>query len=83
MQKICDQQIKIEPFEEGSIKLKCRRRDLNPQGLLHTPLKRARIPIPPLRHVLLYLIVTHSGGIDSNLKKILPLRFINCRVGKA
>ncbi len=25
----------------------CRRRDLNPHGLLHTHLKRARIPIPP------------------------------------
>ena len=22
-------------------------RDLNPDGLLHTPLKRARLPIPP------------------------------------
>ena len=28
----------------------CRWRDLNPQGSLHTPLKRARIPIPPHRH---------------------------------
>ena len=24
---------------------------MNPQGFLHTPLKRARIPIPPLRHI--------------------------------
>ena len=29
----------------------CRRGDLNPQGFLHTPLKRARIPIPPLRQI--------------------------------
>ena len=28
----------------------CRWRDLNPQGSLNTPLKRARIPIPPHRH---------------------------------
>ena len=27
----------------------CRRRDLNPHGSPHTPLKRARIPIPPRR----------------------------------
>ena len=31
----------------------CRWRDLNPQGSLHTPLKRARIPIPPHRHILI------------------------------
>ena len=29
---------------------------MNPHGFLHTPLKRARIPIPPLRHIF-YLIV--------------------------
>ena len=28
----------------------CRRRDSNPHGFLHTPLKRACLPIPPLRH---------------------------------
>ena len=32
----------------------CRWRDLNPQGFLHTPLKRARIPIPPHRHDISY-----------------------------
>ena len=26
----------------------CGRRDLNPYGMLHTPLKRARLPVPPL-----------------------------------
>ena len=31
---------------------KCRWGDLNPQGFLHTPLKRARIPIPPHRPIL-------------------------------
>ena len=29
----------------------CRRRDLNPHGFPHTPLKRARIPIPSRRHL--------------------------------
>src|SRR5215213_7049473 len=28
----------------------CRRPDSNRYGLPHTPLKRARLPIPPLRH---------------------------------
>ncbi len=32
----------------------CRREDLNLQGLLHTVLSRARIPIPPLRHIHKY-----------------------------
>src|SRR5262245_21911573 len=30
-------------------KLWCRRGDSNPHGLPHTPLKRARLPVPPLR----------------------------------
>ena len=30
----------------------CERRDLNPYVLLHTPLKRARLPIPPLSLIL-------------------------------
>ena len=30
---------------------KCGRRDLNPYGVLHTPLKRARLPVPPLPHI--------------------------------
>ena len=29
---------------------------MNPQGFLHTPLKRARIPIPPHRHKRFYSI---------------------------
>jgi hypothetical protein len=28
----------------------CRRRDSNPHDFTHTPLKRACLPIPPLRH---------------------------------
>ena len=26
----------------------CEKRDLNPYGEIHTPLKRARLPVPPL-----------------------------------
>ena len=29
----------------------CEKRDLNPYGVNHTPLKRARLPVPPLSHV--------------------------------
>ena len=29
----------------------CERRDLNPYGVNHTPLKRARLPVPPLSHI--------------------------------
>ena len=28
----------------------CEKRDLNPYGCYHTPLKRARLPVPPLSH---------------------------------
>ncbi len=29
---------------------RCGKRDLNPYGNSHTPLKRARLPVPPLPH---------------------------------
>ena len=29
----------------------CEKRDLNPYGVNHTPLKRARLPVPPLSHI--------------------------------
>ena len=29
----------------------CEKRDLNPYGVIHTPLKRARLPVPPLSRV--------------------------------
>ena len=41
----------------------CRRRDLNPHGFPHTPLKRARIPIPPRRHI--YLIFNYRVYLPS------------------
>ena len=34
----------------GFYKEWCRRSESNRHGLAHTPLKRARLPIPPLRH---------------------------------
>lgn len=34
------------------VKMMCGRRDLNPNPLLDTPLKRARMPIPPQPHSL-------------------------------
>jgi hypothetical protein len=29
----------------------CRGRDLNPHGVIHTALNRARLPVPPTRHI--------------------------------
>ena len=55
-----------------TFKIKCRRRDLNPHGLLHTPLKRARIPIPPLRHKLFTFQIFGSGV--GGMKLPLPSR---------
>ena len=31
---------------------RCEKRDLNPYGVYHTPLKRARLPVPPLSRIL-------------------------------
>ena len=38
----------------------CRRRDSNPQGVNHTNLNRARLPIPPLRHFHLPYFIQFS-----------------------
>ncbi len=40
----------------------CEKRDLNPYGVNHTPLKRARLPVPPLSRVVLdnSCIIPHS-----------------------
>ena len=46
----------------------CEKRDLNPYGKNHTPLKRARLPVPPLSHLYLGLlpstgnIISYSAG---------------------
>lgn len=52
---------------EGSLKLWCRRPDLNRhEGLPHTILSRARLPIPPLRRRLPYY--NGSTVVDQLLK---------------
>ena len=49
------------------IELICRRGDSNPHELPHTPLKRARLPVPPLRHKVCGLSKPAAiiAGIDS------------------
>ena len=37
------------PLTTRDLELICRRGDSNPHELPHTPLKRARLPVPPLR----------------------------------
>ena len=37
----------------------CEKRDLNPYGVNHTPLKRARLPVPPLS-LTDSVIIAHS-----------------------
>src|SRR5947208_3099330 len=39
----------LTTLSTGFTKLICRRGDSNPHELPHTPLKRARLPVPPLR----------------------------------
>ena len=41
----------------------CGKRDLNPYGVNHTPLKRARLPVPPLSHSLLGLLTGNDNII--------------------
>ncbi len=54
----------------------CEKRDLNPYGEIHTPLKRARLPVPPLSHIILrtqrnVIYYTQiSGFVNTFLKKI-------------
>src|SRR5437667_5065180 len=40
-----------KPLTTRDLELICRRGDSNPHELPHTPLKRARLPVPPLRLV--------------------------------
>ena len=39
----------------------CEKRDLNPYGKIHTPLKRARLPVPPLSRSNGYIILNARG----------------------
>jgi hypothetical protein len=47
-----------------SDELNCREWDLNPQGINHTPLKRARMPIPPSRRISALKKNALSAGIQ-------------------
>ena len=38
----------------------CGKRDLNPYGVNHTPLKRARLPVPPLSRIYAVVFATHG-----------------------
>ncbi len=53
----------------------CEKRDLNPYGVNHTPLKRARLPVPPLSHIV--AMAATDNIIHYFLKKSIPfLKFI-------
>ena len=58
----------------------CEKRDLNPYGVNHTPLKRARLPVPPLSRVELlnsYIIPHSEWFVNTFLEKYLRfLRFL-------
>ena len=41
----------ISRWEIPSAYFWCGRRDLNPYSVNYTPLKRARLPVPPLSHI--------------------------------
>ena len=49
-----------EPMENPSALFWCEKRDLNPYGVNHTPLKRARLPVPPLSHIKHLYFLTRS-----------------------
>ncbi len=44
---------KIQDIRTYVLYFWCGKRDLNPYGVNHTPLKRARLPVPPLPHICL------------------------------
>ena len=53
----------------------CERRDLNPYESLHTPLKRARLPIPPLSHNGSYFIIMCRKCQYKFEKKFILIKF--------
>ena len=52
----------------------CRRGDSNPYGKPHTPLKRARLPIPPLRHCKGGGIIEKKAAAVNRAVNITPQR---------
>ena len=51
----------------------CGRRDLNPYSVNHTPLKRARLPVPPLPHIKHLYFVTRRRS-PSGIYRGTPLK---------
>ena len=49
----------------------CGKRDLNPYGVNHTPLKRARLPVPPLPRVRLARNILYYTLFFQNVKWFL------------
>ena len=49
----------------------CGKRDLNPYGVNHTPLKRARLPVPPLPHVRFVRNILYYTLFFQNVKPFL------------
>ena len=47
----------------------CERRDLNPYESPHTPLKRARLPIPPLSLTTIVIISDKTAVVNNFLEK--------------
>ena len=55
----------------------CEKRDLNPYGVNHTPLKRARLPVPPLSHIYAVVFATTYNIILEISKMSIPfLKFL-------
>ena len=50
----------------------CRRGDSNPHGLPHTPLKRARLPVPPLRLIRIGSREERSISLNPRARQIAP-----------
>ena len=48
----------------------CGKRDLNPYGVNHTPLKRARLPVPPLPHIASRTLVRNAYIIHQTFQKV-------------
>src|SRR5687767_15951882 len=65
----CDRQEEVVALSSLFAMLKfflwCRRGDSNPHELPHTPLKRARLPVPPLRHEVSLEGSAIIAGIES------------------
>ena len=51
----------------------CGRRDLNPYSVNHTPLKRARLPVPPLPHIKHLYFITRRRS-PSGIYRGTPLK---------